>query len=684
MKLRLGRLHRWETPLALLGIVLLSYGLWIPWMGLFGNDLPYLWYYHRLGPWGPGAFASIDRPFSAAFYAGSTFLLGETVWLYHAFLLLLRGLSAVLLWWVLTLLWPERRRGAAAAALFFAVYPGFRQNPIALEFILHFCVLDLFLLSLGASLLAARQSPAASPKRFWPLLLVSMVGAGGVFWLEYFIGLEVLRPLFLWLDTRRQGLRGRAQWKRIAAAWLPVVAVVAAFLIWRIFIFSFPTYRPVLLDALRAGPLAALLQLAQNVIRDLWTVLGRAWLQVLQLPEGRRSLLAYLALAAAAFGLAFVLLRRAAPPGDAPSGAPTGTPEGAPFAGEGAKSGGRYWGETLLGIGLLAMLAGGSIFWVTGIPVTVEFPWDRSTLSFMLGASLATAGLLEMAVTPRYRAPLAAALVALAVGMHFINAQEYRAEWQKLRDFYWQLTWRAPGLEPGTLALFDVIPLNRYSDNDMTALLNWTYAPDARSHDIDYKVFDLNLRLGDQHVGLPGLEKDLPVEVTHRGVTFRSTTSSTLAVSYNPPACLKILTSEDALLPEITGKLSQVLPMTRLAQVRADGAARPPAQLGAEPPHGWCYYYQKAALARQQGDWASVTRLGDQAAAANLRWNDPSELLPFIEGYAMSGNLDQARALSIEASQQPALKPALCALWKRLEQHVPSAAAEAAQLGCSP
>jgi hypothetical protein len=42
MKFRLGRLEAWETPLALFGIVLLSYGLWIPWMGLFGNDIPYV------------------------------------------------------------------------------------------------------------------------------------------------------------------------------------------------------------------------------------------------------------------------------------------------------------------------------------------------------------------------------------------------------------------------------------------------------------------------------------------------------------------------------------------------------------------------------------------------------------------------------------------------------------------
>jgi hypothetical protein len=342
---------------------------------------------------------------------------------------------------------------------------------------------------------------------------------------------------------------------------------------------------------------------------------------------------------------------------------------------------------------MLAMLAGGSIFWLTGIQVSLEFPWDRSALSFMVGACLAVTGLLEMALVPRYRPVVVAGLVALAVGMHFMNAQEYRAEWQKLRDFYWQLTWRAPQLEPGTLLLFDVIPLNRYSDNDMTALLNWTYAPGSHSHQIDYKFFDLNLRMDAQHAGLPGLEKGLPVEVAQRGVLFKSTTSSTLAVTYNPPDCLKILSpEEDALLPQVTGRLASVLPMTTLKQVRASGdPARPPAALGPEPAHGWCYYYQKAELARQQQDYAQAAALADQAFAANLHPAGAAELIPFIQGYALSGNPGQALALSQAASQQAGLAPTLCALWQQISaaaspaSQVQAAARQMrAELNCSP
>ncbi len=655
MALWLNRRPVWMAPAILLGVVLLSYGLWIPWWGLFGNDLPYLWYFHLLGPMGPGEFAAMDRPVSALFYAVVSLAFGEHVWLYHGLLLVLRWLSAVLLWWVLKIVWPGRTQEAALAALLFAVYPGFRQNPVALEFILHFAVLDLFLVSLGATLLAAR-----CPHRYIPLAAGAALGAAGLFSLEYFVGLEILRPVFLWIILRQQGLTGRRRWGRLFKAWLPALVVVSLFLFWRVVIFSFPTYKPVLLDEVRADPLLALGALSGRIFQDLSTALGGAWRQVFSAPAGRRQILVFAALVAAG-AAATVFAMRFSQQGTANRG------EGAVAAVMRPEQA-RLWGETVVGIGLLAMLAGGSVFWVTGIPVSLAFPWDRSTLSFMLGASLVVTGLFEMLVVPRYRPALAAVLVGLAIGLHFQNALEYRAEWQKLQKFYWQLAWRAPGLEPGTLILFDVIPLNRYSDSDLTALLNWTYAPDLTSRQLPYKFFDLTIRLDSEHAGISRLEKDIPVEHNHRGTFFKTSTSSTLALVFDPPACLRILRPEDALLPGLPERLARALPITRLEQIWVDaGGVRPPAQLGQEPPHDWCYFFERADLARQQEDWAGVVALGQEAFAAGFRWENPVELLPFIEGYARAGMWEKTTDLAREAGQHPGLRASLCALWDRVE-----------------
>lgn len=671
----------------LLGAAVLCYGLWIPKLGLYGNDLAYLYYYHLLGAWGPGLFASIDRPASALFYAITTGVLGESLWPYHIFLLLLRWLSGVLLVWVLRLVWPERQVETAVAGLLFVVYPGFRQNPIAVEFILHFAVLDLFLLSLGAGLRVARLEQ--QNREYWRWLVLTAVGAAGLFWAEYFIGLEILRPVLLWIVTRRSGLTGRVQWRRVLLAWLPALAVAAAFVFWRVFIFAFPTYQPVLLENFAANPLAALAGLATAVVRDLHTAVGLAWRQTLDLPDNRTWLPIWLAVIAAGFSLtlaALWFLTRRKPARQKSRTAQT-LPAGLLIPTRFA------WGARLAGIGIIAMLAGGVPFWVAGIPVTVEFPWDRSTLAFLLGASLLVAGLL--AVLPlQAQAVLAAGLVALAGGTHFLNAQEYHQEWRKLQNFAWQLTWRVPGLEPGTLVLFDTIPLNRYSDNDLTALLNWTYAPEHTSRQIPYKSFDLTIRLDEAQAGLPGLEKNLPVEHNHRGLFFKTTTSQSLALDYNPPGCLMLPGPQEAGLPGLSDGLRDALTITNLDQVRAEGSARPPAVLGPEPEHGWCYFYQKASLAIQQGDDQSAAVLGDQARAAGLQAARPVEMLPFIKGYAQIGRWEQAQAWTEQAvlrsaGSQQDMAPTLCALWAQFDPNNGSGGQSAVAavkrgLGCLP
>ncbi len=64
----------------------------------------------------------------------------------------------------------------------------------------------------------------------------------------------------------------------------------------------------------------------------------------------------------------------------------------------------------------------------------------------------------------------------------------YRDENQKMADYFWQLAWRAPGLEKGTI-LVSAIPLNRYSDSDLTPVVNWQYSPDLKGYAYDYKYF---------------------------------------------------------------------------------------------------------------------------------------------------------------------------------------------------
>ena len=71
-------------------------------------------------------------------------------------------------------------------------------------------------------------------------------------------------------------------------------------------------------------------------------------------------------------------------------------------------------------------------------------------------------------------------------------------------------------------------------------------------------------------------------------------------------------------------------------------------------------------MARQAGDWQEVARLGDQALAIEKGFfrKNAAELMPFIEGYAHTGQWNRAVELSLQAYQSwENMRNMLCDTW---------------------
>jgi hypothetical protein len=93
---------------------------------------------------------------------------------------------------------------------------------------------------------------------------------------------------------------------------------------------------------------------------------------------------------------------------------------------------------------------------------------------------------------------------------------------------------------------------------------------------------------------------------------------------------------------------------------------------GKEPPHDWCYYFQKAGLARQFKDWSQISRLGDEAHKLGFGPNNPQEWLPFIDGYARAGRWQDAVDSTLHVRQvNRFLSPRLCQLWEHILSDTP-------------
>jgi tetratricopeptide (TPR) repeat protein len=321
---------------------------------------------------------------------------------------------------------------------------------------------------------------------------------------------------------------------------------------------------------------------------------------------------------------------------------------------EKSTAGSRQWGLTALLVGLFAMLAGGWSFWVTDLRLELSVPWDRFTQPLMLGTCLVIVGLLNLLIRPVLpKIILIAALAGVSAGVHLFNALDYRQEWIDQRTFFWQLAWRVPELEPGTLLLTSQLPFHISTDNSLTAAINWIYAPDLDSREMPFLMYDIEARLGNR---LSSLDPGTAVQQDYRAADFTGSTNQSLVFYFSPPRCLKVLDLyTDRHYPNKPGELVLALPPSNQDLIHSGGQGSPqiPPFLGPEPLHNWCYYFEKVDLAVQLEQWERAVQLADQALKIKpeLTQDNAPELIPLIYAYARTGRYDKAMELSVQAGK---------------------------------
>jgi len=275
------RFSRWATPLALSAIAFFAYGVFASQQGFHWDDWGFVWLVRTLGKPGLFDYFATNRPFLAYVYSVTTTLFGTHPLAWHLFALLMRWLTALSLLWMLRQVWPERPRETFLATVFFLVYPGFNQQAVAITYSHFFLAETLLFISIALMLLFARQ-----PRRlWWAGLLGIFLSAFNLFSTEYFFGLELLRPILLWLGLRQAWPEWRARLKRTVLTYLPFFLALLGFLYWRYFILGFYLYQPELVSDLGSSPATRLADIPRSVWEQWWVAAWNAWTQVFRLPD---------------------------------------------------------------------------------------------------------------------------------------------------------------------------------------------------------------------------------------------------------------------------------------------------------------------------------------------------------------------------------------------------------------
>ena len=644
MKRYFDLLKKWMHPsIFLLIVAALTYGLFFWQRGFYWDEFPWAWIYFRLGPDVLTKTFTTSRPFWGMIYQLTMPIVGPNPWVWQLLAIVLRWLTAFLLWKILRVLWPAHSKPALWASLLFLVYPGMGQHFISMMYSHFYIVLSCFLFSIYLSLLAIKDE-----KRRVVLFVASYLFATvNLLTMEYFYFLEFGRIFLFWLllsGTTKE----RAQ--KSVLYFLPYFLIFAGVTIWRMFFFTFQnaSYEYVILDAIRKDFFSGILLLLNNVLLSFWRTVYEVWLYP-ALTIGSTGLgpltltLMLIQLFSVILFVGIYLFKFI--PGDG---------DDRDFAKQAGFIGLIFWG-----------LSGGSV-WIIGIVPQLNFSIDRFMLPFMLGASLLLASMIALIKNKRTQMILMALLVGLAVSRHFRLEDVFRRDWATQQDLFWQMTWRIPALEKGTILLSNDLPVTYYSDNSLTGPLNWVYSPPGEMNVILYFA---SIRVGKT---LPSVEPNQPHQLYYIGPTFYGNTSNILVVNYEPPGCFRVIDPEveevNRLLPPA---LRDVAKYSNQSVILLEKQNQLPGPLfGSEPPHNWCYYFGQAELARQMGDWEKIAHLGDIAFALDDYPNDPFERFVFVEGYANVKDWKKAVELSTTSYRisKDYMGPPLCRLWARIER----------------
>ncbi len=651
-----------SPPLLLALIAALAYGILAPQLGFYWDDLPISWIRYQLGQEALTRYFSTNRPAWGIWYGFLTNFIPQKPLYWQIIALFWRWLTSILFFGILSQLFPAKKKIALAAALLFLLYPGFNQQFVSFVYGYHFTTYSLFLFSILA-MLWAQKNP-----RFAKIitLLGLLTSALNLIMGEYFFALDLIRPFLLWIIFR-QIPNSKQRMRRVFSAWFPYLIIFSLAVLGRIFLFNNQIYEYNLLSELKTTPILTLWELTKTVFLSLYTTIIAAWGQAFMLPDfelqGQVTIAIYVGIILISFATVLFVVTR--PPLTPHSGERT---DSFPLRGK-ARMGASLM---LITLGFIATLLAGIPFWLTGLPVTLGFPANRATLPFIFGSVLIFVGVLSLIPRQKLQLTLLALFIAFSAGRQFLWADEFRRDWKVQKNFFWQMSWRIPALEENTLILLNEGAMNYYADNSLSAPLNWIYAPDTKAERIPYMLFYPRTRFG---IEGEKLEEDMHLYHNFIAGEFNGNSSQMLLINFSPPGCLHIVDPEiDSENKFITDKLLRnAAPFSRPELILTTNEPQMPLLYAPEPNRGWCYYFEKAELAKQHGDWEEVVKLGEKAFASGDYPNDPTENFVFIEAYAHTNAWENAEQLSTRAKRvSPSyMTPLLCPLWARIDAETP-------------
>lgn len=640
--------NRFEFLLSISLLSLVSaivYLVFIPEFGYFNDD----WYLmYAAGAKSSAVFwdiFSVDRPLRALVMIPAYTFFGADPLYYNLSAFLFRLLGGFSFLWILRALWPGNKRVTLWMSLLFLLYPGFLSQPNAIDYLCHLAGLAAGMLSIGLTLQAVQAN-------LWKRKLLFYIASILLGWfylgqIEWYIGLEFFRFACVLLLAFRLN---ETVWARVVKFFqyaLPAFLIPGVFLAWRLFYFESErgaTDVNLQLSDLQGEPLTFLFNFSSTLLNDFFDVILRAW----WLPLRRLSVGMTLQEWLPGFGIALLALlllwlfsRVSQTPEETESGSSS------------------IWRREVIWVGLGALVFG--LFPVIMVGRSVDFKsFSRYTLIASVGAALLWPVVLSYTPSLRLRNVFFGILIVSASLTHYVNGFVKARETEATRNFWWQVSWRIPQINPAA-TLVTSYSVAAEEDYFTWGPANLLYHPES-NHEKYVQPAIYAVLLSDETVSKVIARE--PQDYSNRRSirTYPNYRNILILTQPTPASCVQVLDLHQVELSSFEDpRAANIAPYSEAEHIALNEPFQVPPVIpfGFEPPNEWCCYYQKASYARQLGNWDEVLRLGEAAISLGFFAKDEIEWMPFLQAYAYSDNTDRLNELaSFMSSDLPALQQA--------------------------
>jgi hypothetical protein len=619
---------------------------YLPYVGKFGyfNDDWYLMY--SASAYGPNTFIdifSVDRPGRALVMLPAYILFGRNPLYYNLSAYFFRVAGALALFWILNRLWPGKRTTTFFMSLLFLIYPGFLSQPNAIDYQSHIIGLAAALTSIA---LTIRTISADGIARKATLHILSiLLGWFYLSQMEWYIGFEFFRWACVFLLSSRLGGTLLQKTMRAIQWAYPSFVIPIFFLVWRLFFFVSErgaTDTEIQFELVKLYPIQTVFHWTVQVIQDLFDVTLSAWViplsQLTSYIQQWGGL--WVILTVGLLGFIFYQLQRA----------------------------NREEEALQFNVAREALLLGLSAAAIGLIPIAmanrdVTFPaFSRYSLVSSVGVSLFLVSLLININGRILRGAIATGLILIAMLTHHANSVKYAQESAMVQMFWWQVSWRVPQFQPRTTLIGNYPAGAIEEDYFIWGPANLIYYPEKQKLDnIQPTLFASVLNKGTVIKILTRERQEY--DIRKNIVTYPNYRNILVLTQPTSASCVHAINSFQ---PEFSSKELDSIRLiggySEVEHVLMDETPhRPPATVfGPEPNHTWCYYYEKADLARQRSDWEEVQRLDSEAFEKGLAPEDMIEWIPFLQSYAKIANVERLTDLAPVVTADPYVAQQAC------------------------